>query len=526
MILKSTSSQHSKHLRSSSTSTLLENDKDNQSIKLAVGPSVKGDGPSHDRLRVLGFALHLVLVLVHVVLLVIWRVHAEHNIIFAVRLQGIVSFLVTALATTVGTLYLSLLVYITQKFALQRNLQFGRTLTAAHDNATAWIGLGSGLETLFDQIAVPSSSISILLIVGYLLDVSVLHITIPALFSVQAFNISSPQIINTQGFPQLNIPLGVGALYEVLDVNDGQGLVSVPGVGFNITCNSIATNDTVKKNLTIDSQLNPGLEYNTSVWEIIFPDIFTLFDTAPNCFNTRVPQTVEVDCRSRESVSLAPDIRKESAVWRQANSSLMAQNFTVNDHDMTKGHCWSALLNIYYSHNNPNDNNPDDYSLLSEVHYNLNPYDNAFLSLADVQVKSGLLFVYLMEQLGLYVTYDGIPQEQPTQIALHDIENALSSLVASTLWTAHSQKLQITSGLVASFCLSLLALPHLHPDSTEGMKTLVGGTGILHIIWLLRTHPEVGELFPDVGEPTNQNLRAAGMVGIGVGTRDSEENAT
>ncbi|KAF7352143.1 hypothetical protein MVEN_01177500 [Mycena venus] len=641
MILQSTSSlsRHSEHLRSTSTSTLVKNDKGRQSVEPLAGPTLKGHGPSHDRLRFLGFTLHLVLILVHLALLVTWRVHAEHNIIFAVRLQGIVSFLVTALATAVGTLYLSLLVYITQKFALQRTLQFGRTLTAAHDNVTAWIGLGSGLETLFDQIAVPSSAMSILLIVGYLLNISVLHVTIPALFSVQTFNISSPTTITTEGLPQsstilegdgcVGLPdvlqflpwtnqvptLGLinGSLYEVLEVNDGQGSVSVPGVGFNITCNSLAATNTGAMNVTSNSSnsLLGGLE--TLQWEIkldIPPStswFFQLLDTAPNitrfvhdisslddyivfysttpvvdsngvvgvpttlnppmtnvselyflqCFKTRVPQTSQVDCRSRESVSLAPDIRKEWAVWRQTNSSSVAQNSTESDPDMTKGNCWSTLLDMYSSDTSP---------ILSNIPYSLDIardiFAPTFLSLADV---------YLMDQLGLHFTFEATPQEKATQIALHDIENALSSLVASILWTVghiHSGQfeeifeqssaqllgdsysvpvlatgtaivdvpnpasrldlsiLAIAFGLAASICLFLLAVPHLHPGSTEGMKTLVDGTGLLHIIWLLRKYPELEELFPDVGEPTKQNLRAAGMVDMGVGIRDSEENAT
>ncbi|KAF7328417.1 hypothetical protein MVEN_02557600 [Mycena venus] len=649
MTLQPTSSlsRHSEHVRSNSTSTLLQNDKGIQSAELLAGPTLKRDSPSDDRLRFLGFALHLVLVLVHLALLVTWHVHAEHNIIFAVRLQGIVSFSVTVLATAVGTLYLSLLVYITQKFALQRILRFGRTLTAAHDNATAWSGLGSGLETLFDQIAVPSSAISILLIVGYLLNISVLHVTIPALFSVQTFNISSPTPVNTQGLPQSTSKLdgdgcvaftGVlqflpftnqaptlglvnGSLYEVLNVNDGQGSVSVPGVGFNITCGSLAATNTRVMNVTSNSS-EPGLRFDTLNWEInlnIPPSTswsFQLLDTAPNitrfvydvsslsgedyivlysttpvvdsngavgtgttlnppmanvselyflqCFKTRVPQTSQVDCRSRESVSLAPDIRKEWAVWRQENSSSVAQNSTESDPDMTKGNCWSTLLDMYSSETSPISSNiPYSLDLLRDI------ADPAFLSLADV---------YLMDQLGLYLTFEATPQEKSTPIALYDIENALSSLVASIFWTVghiHSGRfeqifdhsvvqlpevlfhdsdatdqltvlttgsvivdvpipasrldlsiLAIAFGFAASICLFLLALPHLHPGSTVGMETLVDGTGILHIIWLLRKHPEVEELFPDIGEPTKQNLRAAGMVGMGVGMRDSEENTT
>jgi hypothetical protein len=91
--------------------------------------------------------------------------------------------------------------------ALHRNWQAGKTLTATHDNATAWVGLGSALVTMLDQIAVTSSVLGVLSIFGYLASLSLLHITTPALFSVEAFNITIPTTVSTQGFPQINTAL-------------------------------------------------------------------------------------------------------------------------------------------------------------------------------------------------------------------------------------------------------------------------------------------------------------------------------
>ncbi|KAJ7908231.1 hypothetical protein B0H13DRAFT_669902 [Mycena leptocephala] len=158
-------------------------------------------------LRLFCLSLHVLLVLGHLGLLVVWRVHAEYNIVFDVHLQSSVSLFVTALATALGTVYFAILLYFTQMLALHRNWQAGKTLTATHDNATAWVGLGSALVTMLDQIAVTSSVLGVLSIFGYLASLSLLHITTPALFSVEAFNITIPTTVSTQGFPQINTAL-------------------------------------------------------------------------------------------------------------------------------------------------------------------------------------------------------------------------------------------------------------------------------------------------------------------------------
>jgi hypothetical protein len=60
----------------------------------------------------------------------------------------------------------------------------------------------------------------------------------------------------------------------------------------------------------------------------------------------------------------------------------------------------------------------------------------------------------------------------------------------------------------------LLALPSLlfHQGSTDDKDLPVNGTGILHAIWLYRNHPELDALLEQVDHPTDDNLRAAGLV--------------
>lgn len=55
--------------------------------------------------------------------------------------------------TTYLQIYTAILVFVTQKLAMRRNLRAYQTLTATHDNISSWMGLGSALATL-----IPSAS--------------------------------------------------------------------------------------------------------------------------------------------------------------------------------------------------------------------------------------------------------------------------------------------------------------------------------------------------------------------------------
>ena len=80
--------------------------------------------------------------------------------------------------------YLVLLLWYTQKLALRRNLHKKQQLTAIHDQATAWLGLGSAIPVLFDQFSTWVSPFYVVCIFLYLAAIFVLGITMPILFTV------------------------------------------------------------------------------------------------------------------------------------------------------------------------------------------------------------------------------------------------------------------------------------------------------------------------------------------------------
>jgi len=57
----------------------------------------------------------------------------------------------------------------------------------------------------------------------------------------------------------------------------------------------------------------------------------------------------------------------------------------------------------------------------------------------------------------------------------------------------------------------MLALASLRGQNKDDDLPLEGA-GILHAIWLYRNHPELETLLKQVEHPTDENLRAAGMV--------------
>ncbi|KAJ6522153.1 hypothetical protein B0H19DRAFT_1086223 [Mycena capillaripes] len=145
-------------------------------------------------------------------------------------------------------------------------------------------------------------------------------------------------------------------------------------------------------------------------------------------------------------------------------------------------------------------------------------------------------------------------------VTLHDVENAVSAIVASMFWTGHVSpthrpaslglqfdpevgtlqntladipappfllpgyatvtvvvklaRLEITGGLAVSITLILISGPLLRSPRgvQDDMDVPIDGGGILQAIWLYRSHPELERLLEEVENPTEENLRIAWMI--------------
>ncbi|KAI0777065.1 hypothetical protein BC629DRAFT_1525131 [Irpex lacteus] len=130
------------------------------------------------------------------------------------------SVLVSVTTQTFSTLYLAALVLITQRLALIRDLHTRQTLTAIHDKASAWLGLGSSLFALWDQKSLCSSALGVILIGLYWAGIAVLHIIIPASVSVTTYNATvltqqTTRLARSE-FPQIGLEENM--IYDILPV--------------------------------------------------------------------------------------------------------------------------------------------------------------------------------------------------------------------------------------------------------------------------------------------------------------------
>ncbi|KAJ7635724.1 hypothetical protein DFH06DRAFT_1434353 [Mycena polygramma] len=223
--------------------------------------------------RLASWVLHLLLVGIHLALIVVWAKGLEQTLTFSLDHQKTASLVITGITTAFITIYSALLVFVTQSLSMQRSLQMSQPLTATHDTSAAWTGIGSAALHMWRQWAVPASPLGVILIFLYLGGVIVLHISTPALFTLQTFNATRLVPVSTQGLPAYTWPSNVndslkfygnmtgyaisslrslpsiwgnttegslglhdGTLYDVLGYNPGTGNVSVDATGFNVTC--------------------------------------------------------------------------------------------------------------------------------------------------------------------------------------------------------------------------------------------------------------------------------------------------
>jgi hypothetical protein len=69
-------------------------------------------------------------------------------------------------------------------------------------------------------------------------------------------------------------------------------------------------------------------------------------------------------------------------------------------------------------------------------------------------------------------------------------------------------------GLAASLLLCILSLCLVPPSRDLRHWSALDGAGFLQAIWLYQHHPQLDKLLHQVDDPTEENLRRAGMVRV------------
>ncbi|KAJ6469325.1 hypothetical protein C8R45DRAFT_1078664 [Mycena sanguinolenta] len=572
---------------------------------------------SSKSLRRFCLILHLMLVFIHLALIAIWAKNIENRVVFSLENQNIVSLFITVISQTFWTIYGAVLVYVTQKLSIRRSLTTDQSLTATHDSTAAWSGIGSAGLHIWYQKAARASIAGVLSVFLYLGLILILHITTPALFSLETFTLTTPFVIQTEGLPAANLSvvatgfgpttlnqipddmaknyvteplfylpyvdrnahvgLNGGTLYDVPETNPGSGNTTVGATGFNITCgllenvtvgsggsdfgwelssgnvslgkvtgtyiDVISTLDTSTSSLGNNNSLSfystlPIIDSSlkSAGWVNLTTSSLNDGDMAPiqvfQCSLSLITQTAIVDAQSQKAVGLHPGINKTTSTWVNAPGT-----------PVNSGNPLINLWGLWYS-----------YMPTSEYSRGGDVAGGSFLSIADL---------YLSQKFNL----NSVNQSAvPASVTLHDLENALSELVASMFWilghipptkldipasigvskvfsnytvdeeanlifllpgekatvTEQSTEIRldvniiaVSAGLTASIMLTLLSLKYLIlrvGDEKDAQDPPINGTSLLHAIWLYRNHPELEMLLEQVEHPTDENLRDAGMV--------------
>ncbi|KAJ7195762.1 hypothetical protein GGX14DRAFT_700655 [Mycena pura] len=257
------------------------------------------------------------------------------------------------------------------------------------------------------------------------------------------------------------------------------------------------------------------------------------------CSQSLVYQTATVGAQSRQASAVDGGIEKRNSAWL-SYSGPVPGNVNGSMIDMWARWLYSAPAReiLYYSSNKSA--SPDSFIItFSEF--------------------------FLMHRLDLIPENTQTPQtpqapqkqELPTSLDLHNVENVLSSMTAFMFWMLghsppvsgfgiynhtlkdtpldapyllegnatvyeyvtetrlHLDVVAVIVGLLASTSLTVLSVSYCKDQI--GSNISLAGSGLLHTIWLFRNHPDLDVVLPQVDDPTDHNLRAAGMIPIKLG---------
>ncbi|EIW84538.1 hypothetical protein CONPUDRAFT_163637 [Coniophora puteana RWD-64-598 SS2] len=152
------------------------------------------------------FALHGFLVVMHIAFLAAGSVGAIDRVVVESKNYSFYAAILAIVpqAVAAAKMISAALVYYTQRLATRRAFKRSQTLTALHDQMSAWIGLGSAAMALFDQYTLPASVVGTCSIMLYLGLITVIHITTPTLITLEPTELPITSLINTTlGTPNL-----------------------------------------------------------------------------------------------------------------------------------------------------------------------------------------------------------------------------------------------------------------------------------------------------------------------------------
>ncbi|KAF8193156.1 hypothetical protein K438DRAFT_1829199 [Mycena galopus ATCC 62051] len=548
-------------------------------------------------LTTLCVALHLVLIVVHIALLISAMKHWEHHFTFWLEHQTAVSFWTTVGTQSFGTIYCAILVFLTQKIAMRGKFGSDVTLTAIHDTISSWAGLGSALATLLNQVSIPASVFVSLNIVGYLGCISILHISIPAILSVDVFNMTVTMPASTFGVPEyanstvINstrnymrtfpvnllpwrgifddsqmIGLSNSSVYEILKTTtSGKGEAQVSALGFNVSCGYPSPKiDYV--DLDVGEPTLVLTTNNVSTWFLapsLVPNVLSAFADQLNDSIYIYTTTTVVDSQGHNGSPLIFSQQSPAFLNNLTHLNLnisQIQLLQCSKSSVAQSAVLDTQTNIITSSSLYPNIHKNHSTWVPAADLDFTPWSSTFLgniSWLDlgfpVETYSvlGAIDEYLMSYLDL-----DLHVNPSSGLQLHDIENALSNLLAMIFWTAGHVELNpwyikyslnvdngvseaetvpglnsgnttitqqetshvrlslnliaVTLGFITSIVQMILCIMLLW--TSTGHDNNIQGNGLLHYIWLWHSCLQFSHSLKEVKQPTEANLRNAGQI--------------
>ncbi|KAG1777948.1 hypothetical protein EV702DRAFT_203484 [Suillus placidus] len=229
------------------------------------------------------YILHGMLVMIHIVLLIFYVRHWEHNVTFSFTPTNndFWPVVLSASLQAFYTIYTAVLLFLTQRLAISRTLVRRVKLTAIHDISGAWASLGSALSSVWQQTDIPASWWTTSAVAAYLASITVLHVTSSTLLQFQTFNTSmTTSVPTTLGWlddSSYSSSTNLGLITPSLPiVNHLTGLVSAglsnTTLYDTLQTNAIAGNATVNATtVTSTCGLIPNVTYSANTSTAIVP---------------------------------------------------------------------------------------------------------------------------------------------------------------------------------------------------------------------------------------------------------------
>ncbi|KAI5835885.1 hypothetical protein K523DRAFT_367948 [Schizophyllum commune Tattone D] len=562
-------------------------------------------------LRRLSYAMHGFLVGMHLALLIICVYHLEEEVVIPLSsstFDDLTSTAITVSGTVFATVYGALLIWLTQRLALRRLLTSKQTLTAMHDEYNSWIGLGSALMTLYGQSRIRSALGSIACIASYLVNAAVLHVTIPAMFTLQVGTYPHPADVSSiAAYPHVNgllhtqtenshddasalaralfsdassllpyvvlldsdktVGLAQSTMYDQLVLNEGNNTVSVNATTFNVTCGSLNDFNVESQSIFMGDQ-------------IAFYNVSHVYPNGTRQSNVKVKfilpnNTMALGFPGRASDDMSPATNRSFYLYGtfdvEDSAGIVLPNITFPTKqsmpiNMTMLGCdlyaYNHTIDISASTRLPLDGRIPHLSISSSLSAwqpqdppasgDLNILDlwstavsNQFMTTFTLggadQDKLGFMEKYIISYLGLKLPGWSEIHASRGRVQLHNVENALSRLVASYFWSfnqvnnqdqysiqrsttkpivvpeavqrLHLNLTPVAVGLAVSLLLmatnALLVRPR--ESRTVGAVDVLDSLGLLQLIWFVRGRPEVLSKIGRVEHPNEDDLRLAGM---------------